>query len=49
MGLADANGVVGQFHGKRIPIGFREDDHRLNAEFAAGPDNPNGDLSSIGD
>ena len=45
---ADADGSVGQVQVGGIAIGLAEDDHRLDAQIAAGADDPQGDLAAIG-
>ena len=47
-GGADANGLVGLFDVKGFPVNIGMNGHRFNSHFAAGADNPDGDLASIG-
>ncbi len=45
----DADGFVGKFDMQRIAVRSRADSDGFNAEFAAGADNPQRDLSPVGD
>jgi hypothetical protein len=45
----DANRLVGQLHMKRLHIGFRINGERLDAEFATGANNAQGNFTAIGD
>jgi len=46
---ADADVLVGEADVQRVAVGGRVDRHRLDAELAAGPDDPQRDLAAIGD
>ena len=46
---ADADRFIGQFHVLGLAIGFRVDDHRLDAHLATGALDAKGDFASIGD
>ena len=48
-GRADADGLVGQGQVRRVAVGLAEDGHDLDAQVAAGPDDPQGDLTAVGD
>ena len=48
LGRADAIGLVGQFQIGGAAVGLAEDGHRLDAQLAAGADDPQGDLAPIG-
>ncbi len=48
-GWADADGVVGQFEIRRIAVGRAVDGDDFDAEILAGADDPQGDLTTIGD
>ena len=48
-GRADADGLVGQVQIRRIAVGLAEDGHDLDAQVAAGADDPQGDLAAVGD
>ena len=46
---ADEHSLVGQLGEERLPVGLGEDGDGRNAQLAAGPYHPDGDLSAIGD
>ena len=48
-GRADADGPVGEVDGERIAIGLAVGDDGLDAEGSAGADDPEGDLTAVGD
>jgi hypothetical protein len=45
---ADADGLVGKAHMERVAIGFAVDGDGANAEFAAGVENAQSNLTAIG-
>ena len=47
-GRADADGLVGQVEIGGAAVGLAEDGHDLDAQIAAGADDPQGDLTAIG-
>ena len=49
IGGADAHRLVGELDVQALAIGLGVDGHGLNAELAAGGDDPHRDLSTIGD
>ena len=49
LGRADAIGLVGERQIVGVPVGFAEDRDRLDAQFAAGANHAEGDLSPVGD
>ena len=49
LGRADAIGLVGQVEVGGAAVGLAEDGDRLDAQLAAGADDPQGDLAAIGD
>ncbi len=48
-GRAEEVGFIGVTNVKPSPVGLREDAHRPEAEFAAGSDDADGDLPTVGD
>ncbi len=48
-GGPDADVLVGEAHVEGIDVHVRVDGHRLDAQLLAGPDDPEGDLASVGD
>ena len=48
-GGADADRLVGQLQIRRVLVGGGIDDGRLDAQLAAGADDPQGDLAAVGD
>ena len=46
---ADADGLVGQLDVERLHIGLGVDGQGLDPEFAAGPDDAEGDFAAVGD
>src|SRR5260370_14104179 len=46
---ADADGLVGEIQVGRAAIGLAEDGDDLDAQVAAGPDDPERDFTAIGD
>ena len=49
LGRADADGFVGETHVQRVAVGLAVDGHGLYAQFLAGTDHAQGDLTAIGD
>ena len=49
LGAADADGLVGQLHMQRLHISLRVDGQGLDAQFAAGADDAEGDFAAISD
>ncbi len=47
-GRADAHGLGGQLDMKGVGVGLRISSHRFNAQLPAGPQNPEGDFSPVG-
>ncbi len=45
---ADADGLVGQVEIGRAAVGLAEDGHDLDAEVPAGPDDAQGDFTTVG-
>ena len=48
LGRADAIGLVGQFEVGGAAVGLAEDGHGFDAQLAAGANDPQGDLTAIG-
>ena len=46
---ADAHVVVGEADVQRLPVGLAVDGDGLDAQFAAGADDPQGDLAAVRD
>ena len=46
---ADFNRLVGQEGVLRVAVGFGVHGHGLDPQFAAGADDPHGDLTAVGD
>ena len=47
-GRTDAHGLGGQLDMKGVGVGLRISSHRFNAQLPAGPQNPEGDFSPVG-
>ena len=47
-GRTDADGLIGLPDIFEIFVGLRIDDHGLDAQFVAGPDDPKGDFPPVG-
>ena len=48
LGRPHADRLVGQFEIRAAPVRFAKDSHRLNTHLATGTDDPQSDLSTIG-